>query len=82
MFSLGCIYCGARLIQRIATLPIPDSDVTRRRRAMLADWVKAGHPEAQLRSLAKGESAIQPPPAEPGPAPSSASVRHSPKKRR
>jgi hypothetical protein len=76
--SLGCVHCGARLIQAIARYPIPAEQVVQRRRAVLADWVAWGHSEAQIRALAKGNTAI----ADPGPAPPSASDHPSPQKRR
>lgn len=52
LFCPSCLHCGARLIQRIGQLPISREDVVRRRRAVLADWMAHGHPEAALRELA------------------------------
>ena len=49
-----CLYCGARLIQRIGRYRIPVSESVERRRTVLADWMAYGHDEAQLRQLAKG----------------------------
>lgn len=63
--SLGCVHCGARLIQAIGRLSIPADEVVKRRRAVLTDWVQWGHSEAQIRALAKGPTAI----TDPGPAP-------------
>jgi len=58
---LGCLYCGARIIQHLATLPISPQDCARRRRSELALWVSHGHSEAQIRALAKGDQApLQP----------------------
>lgn len=51
--SPKCIYCSARLIQQIGKLRTPTSEqITARRRVVLADAVKWGHDEKQLRSLA------------------------------
>lgn len=58
--DVACIYCGARLIQRIRRYSIPVSELTERRRAVLADWVAHGHDEAQLRALVKGPLAVEP----------------------
>ena len=60
MFSPACIHCGARLIQRIGKLPIPQSSCTARRKAVLADWMAHGHDEATIRALVKGPLAIGP----------------------
>lgn len=59
-FNLGCLHCGARIIQHLATLPIVPSQVAERRRENLAHWVAFGHSEADLRALAKGPLAIGP----------------------
>ncbi len=63
LHSLGCLYCGARLIQRIQKLRglvMPD-EIAERSRKTLADWMKFGHAEADLRRLAKlPELALQP----------------------
>ena len=60
MFNPACIYCGARLIQRLGMFQIPTSECTTRRRAVLADWMAHGHDEAQIRALVKGPLAIAP----------------------
>ena len=49
--SLQCLWCGARLIQAIGRLPIPVSQVSQRRRAVLNDWVAWGHNEKTIRAL-------------------------------
>ena len=59
-YSPACVHCGARLIQRIGMRPISTSECTARRKAVLADWVAWGHPEAEIRRLVKGPLAIQP----------------------
>lgn len=60
MYSPACIYCGARLIQRLALRDISNAECTSRRKAVLADWVAWGHSEAEIRRLVKGEPALQP----------------------
>lgn len=60
MHNPACIYCGARLIQRIGKYNIAVAAVTERRRAVLADWVAHGHDEAQIRALVKGPLAVEP----------------------
>jgi len=57
-FSLGCLYCGARIIQHLATLPIARSAVAARRRENLTHWVAFGHSEADLRSLAQQKTPV------------------------
>lgn len=51
--SLGCVYCGARSIQRIQRFQIPQVQKVARCRAALAAWVAQGHAEAEIRRLAK-----------------------------
>lgn len=60
MFDPACIFCGARLIQRIGKLPIAQSESVLRRRAVLKDWTDWGHSEAKIRALAKGPLALSP----------------------
>lgn len=60
MFNPACIFCGARLIQRLGRLNIAESDCIRRRRAVLADWMAMGHSEQQLRTMAKAGPVIGP----------------------
>lgn len=76
MFTPRCIHCGARLIQRIGRLSIPPSEITARRRRVLADWMAYGHPEQEIRALAKSGSMAL------GPEPSTESESPNPKKRR
>lgn len=75
MFTPKCIYCGARLIQMLGRLPIAASECSARRKAVLSDWVKYGHSEAEIRRLVKGSIAI-------GPASSTESESQTRKKRR
>ena len=60
MYNTGCIHCGARLIQHLGLRDISPSECTRRRKAVLADWVAWGHNEAEIRRLVKGPPAIAP----------------------
>jgi len=60
MFDPACLYCGARLIQFLARLPIGQTECTQRRRAMLALWIEHGHNEQEIRRLVKGPLAIGP----------------------
>ena len=75
MFSPACVYCGARLIQRLGNTVIDSVECRDRRRAVLADWMAHGHIETELRALASGSTAI-------GPEPSTASAPPTPKKLR
>lgn len=59
-FCPSCLHCGARLIQRLGKLQIPESECRERRRAVLADWMAMGHSEQALRTLAKGPPPIGP----------------------
>lgn len=57
MFDPACLYCGARLIQRLGTLRMrPRDEIIARRRKVLADWVAMGHSEADLRALAASKT--------------------------
>lgn len=51
--SLGCVFCGARSIQRIQRFQLPREMIAARCRAVLDRWVARGHAEAELRRLAK-----------------------------
>lgn len=59
-YSPACIWCGARLIQRLALRDISNAECTTRRKAVLADWVAWGHKEAEIRELVKGPPSLQP----------------------
>jgi len=52
--SMGCVFCGARSIQRIQRFNLPREVIAARCRAALAAWVAQGHAEAEIRRLAKG----------------------------
>jgi hypothetical protein len=64
MFCPSCLWCGARLIQRLSSLAIGVTACRVRRSAVLADWMAFGHSEAQLRLLAKGVLPLAPVPSE------------------
>jgi len=51
MIDPRCIFCGARLIQKLGKLRVMPSEITQRRRAVLADWIAAGHRESEIREL-------------------------------
>lgn len=58
--SPGCLWCTARLIQRLGKLRTPTTDaITARRRVVLADAVAWGHDEALIRKLAKGPLSVE-----------------------
>lgn len=48
-----CLYCAARLIQRIQALLIPSAAKNQRSRVILDESVAAGLPEAEIRAMAK-----------------------------
>lgn len=62
MHDEGCIYCGARSIQRIQRVFVIGADARRERsRSTLEVWMGKGHDEAMLRALAKApEWALEP----------------------
>jgi hypothetical protein len=50
--SPQCLWCTARLIQRLGKLRSPSSDaITARRRAVMRDAVAWGHLEAEIRAI-------------------------------
>lgn len=51
-----CVWCGARLIQRIGKSVGPRDQLSARRKQVLADWLAMGHSEKQIRSLVSGGS--------------------------
>ena len=55
-----CLWCTARLIKRIGSLPIPAGEVAARRRVVLADACAYGHSEASIRSLVKTGPLVAP----------------------
>lgn len=59
MHSRACLHCGARLIQKMQRLYQLTAEQRRDRcREVLADWLRQGHDEQQLRALAKGAWAV------------------------
>lgn len=67
-FSPACLWCGARLIQRLPSLRDPSrEEISRRRTDALRLWVRYGHDEATIRRLVKAGPAFEPPPPEAAP---------------
>ena len=64
MHDPACLWCMARLIQKIGKLRTPTTEqMTARRRVVLADAMALGHSEIEIRRLAKGtELALEPVP--------------------
>lgn len=50
-FCPSCLTCGGRYLRAIQRHPKRSPEWLRK---ALADWVEHGHPEAELRRLAKG----------------------------
>lgn len=55
-FDPRCLWCGARLIQRIGKLNVMPSEIRQRRQAVLKDWVAQGHAESEIRALAAAKT--------------------------
>ena len=61
-YTPACLWCGARYIRLLPKQggidgrPLTNPEVVEWRRKVLADWIAHGHPEAELRALAKGEA--------------------------
>lgn len=69
MFSPACVWCGARLIQRIQALKgiRPKSEIVARCQKVLEDWKALGHSESRLRELAaSGNVPLRPEPGREG----------------
>jgi predicted nucleic acid-binding Zn-ribbon protein len=62
MHCLGCIHCGARLIQRVQRLSRQPEPAKRERcQEALQEWMAMGHEETEIRQLAKQTAwAVQP----------------------
>jgi hypothetical protein len=60
LYSPACLWCGARLINRLGSVLRPSSEITERRRRVLKDWMDHGHEELRLRTLAKGSDCFAP----------------------
>ena len=60
LYCPTCLWCGARLIQVLGTLPRPREEIANRRRQVLADWMSYGHEESELRRLAKQKGCFAP----------------------
>ncbi len=59
-FDPRCLWCGARLIQRIPKFSKTEAETTQRRRVVLADWIAQGHSEKEIRTLVAGPLAYEP----------------------
>jgi hypothetical protein len=55
-YSPACLWCGARLIQRIPASCGTSSEASQRRKKVLADWMANGHAEGEIRELAKSKT--------------------------
>ena len=55
-----CLWCGARIIQVIGKLAIPQAEATARRKVQLAHWLEFGHSESAIREAVKGPLAYAP----------------------
>lgn len=57
----GCIWCAARILQKIQRLPIARSEASKRCKAMLDESVAAGFSEQNIRAMAKSsDMALEP----------------------
>jgi len=81
-FDPACLWCGARIIQHLGTLPMPASECTSRRRANLQIWLAHGHSETQIRTLAKGPLSLAPLPSTPTTQAAPAASAHQTKAKR
>lgn len=60
LYCPTCLWCGARLIRKLGTLPRTRDEITARRRQVLQDWMSYGHEESELRRLAKEKACFAP----------------------
>lgn len=61
-YDPSCLWCGARLIRNLSRHPITHEQIKARRQAVLSDWMRYGHAEADLRAWAKREDCFAPGP--------------------
>jgi len=66
IFCPRCLFCGGRYLRLIGQQPLPPARVRAWRQKVLADWMRHGHPEAELRRLARLPLAQCLPPTGPG----------------
>lgn len=61
-YDLGCVHCGARLVQTIRGLRgiRPRDELTARVKVVMDDWAAWGHDLQVLRGLVSGPPAVQP----------------------
>jgi hypothetical protein len=58
-FDPACLYCGARICQRLRTVNCTQAEIKQRQTAMLEVWAKF-HPMAELLQLVQGPPAFEP----------------------
>lgn len=61
-FDPACLWCGARYIRLVGSLPISREQATQRRQHVLRDWMQYGHAESDLRAWAKRADCFEPGP--------------------
>jgi hypothetical protein len=59
LFNPACLYCGARICQRLRTVNCTQAEIKQRQQAMLDVWAKF-HPMAELLQLVAGPLAFEP----------------------
>lgn len=65
MFNPACLWCGARLVQRIRNLPRPGAEIKARQSKVLEDWQAMGHDRSELLRLSRTECPVAPLDSEP-----------------
>ncbi len=55
-YNPGCLYCGARILQRIPKFCGTTAEASQRRKAALVTWMALGHAEKELRELARAST--------------------------
>jgi len=59
LFNPKCIYCGARILQKLREVNRPAAEIKKRQTAMLEDWAKFGHNTDDIKRLAKGPLCLE-----------------------
>lgn len=65
LYSLACLWCGARLVGRLRELPRPAAEIKARQSKVLEDWQALGHDRAELLRLSRTECPVAPLDSEP-----------------
>lgn len=60
IFNPACIHCGARILRKLESMPIGQSECRQRQKNMLKHWQAMGHDELELRRLYKHGPCIGP----------------------